>query len=216
MQQALTTWRDHIVSLGFGTTFKSDLSHELPGLIGSSGYYDRIYGPRGWRALTVISLAIGQGEIGTTPVQLANLAATVANRGYFYTPHVVKAIGHPDSLNPEFRNPNYTTIDSIHFETVAEAMFETVEEGTARFSRIPGISMAGKTGTVQNPHGENHSAFIAFAPLDNPKIAISVIVENAGGGATWAAPISSLMIEKYLTREINRAWFEQRILDASF
>ncbi|MFW5707058.1 MAG: penicillin-binding protein 2 [Bacteroidota bacterium] len=216
MQQALTTWRDHIVSMGFGTTFKSDLSHELPGLIGSAGYYDRIYGTRGWKALTVISLSIGQGEIGTTPVQLANLAATVANRGYFYTPHVVKAIGHPDSLNPEFKTPNYTTIDSVHFETMAQAMFETVEEGTGQFSRIPGITMAGKTGTVQNPHGENHSAFIAFAPLENPKIAISVIVENAGGGAAWAAPISSLMIEKYLTGEIKRTWFEQRILDASF
>ncbi len=216
MQNALTTWRDHIVSMGFGVTFNSDLSHELPGLIGSSELYDRIYGPRGWRALTVISLAIGQGEIGTTPVQLANLAATVANRGYFYTPHVVRAIGHPDSLNPEFRQPNYTTIDSVHFETMVEAMYQTVEDGTARFSRIPGITMAGKTGTVQNPHGENHSAFIAFAPVDDPKIAISVIVENAGSGSAWAAPISSLMIEKYLTGEVKRRWFEQRILEAEF
>ncbi len=216
MQQALTTWRNHIASLGFGVTFKSDLPHELPGLIGSSDYYDRIYGPRGWKALTIISLAIGQGEIGTTPVQLANLAATVANRGYFYTPHVVKAIGRRDSLNPMFKNPNYTTIDSIHFETIARAMFETVEAGTARYSKIPEITMAGKTGTVQNPHGENHSAFIAFAPYDNPKIAVSVLVENAGGGASWAAPISSLMIEKFITREIKRTQFEKRILDASF
>ncbi len=216
MQQALTTWRDHIVSMGFGATFDSDLSHELPGQIGSSDYYDAIYGPRGWKALTVISLAIGQGEIGTTPVQLANLAATVANRGFYYTPHVVKAIGHPDSLNPDFLTPNRTSIDSIHFETMAQAMFETVESGTGRFSRIPEITMGGKTGTVQNPHGENHSAFIAFAPVEQPQIAISVIVENAGGGATWAAPISSLMIEKYINREVNRTWFEQRILDAAF
>lgn len=216
MQQALTTWRDHIVSMGFGVTFNSDLSHELPGLIGSADYYDNIYGQRGWRALTVISLAIGQGEIGTTPVQLANLAATVANRGYFYTPHVVKAIGRPDSLNPLFLEPNYTTIDSIHFETIAYAMAETVNEGTARFSKIPDISMAGKTGTVQNPHGENHSAFISFAPVENPQIAISVIVENAGGGSTWAAPIASLMTEMYLTDTIKRTWFEQRILDAAF
>lgn len=216
MQEALNTWRDHIVSMGFGITFKSDLSHELPGQIGSSDYYDGIYGPRGWKALTVISLAIGQGEIGTTPVQLANLSATVANRGFYFTPHVVKAIGKPDSLNPDFIEPRYTSIDSVHFETIARAMFETVESGTGRYSRIPDISMAGKTGTVQNPHGENHSAFIAFAPVENPKIAISVIVENAGGGATWAAPISSLMIEKYISREINRPWFEKRILDASF
>ncbi len=216
MQQALTTWRDHIVSMGFGVTFNSDLSHELPGQIGSADYYDRIYGPRGWRALTVISLAIGQGEIGTTPMQLANLAATVANRGYYYTPHVVKAIGQPDNLNPEFLTRNVTTIDSAHFEVMAQAMFETIESGTGRFSRMPDISMAGKTGTVQNPHGENHSAFIAFAPVDQPRIAISVIVENAGGGATWAAPITSLMIEKYINREVKRTWFEQRILDAAF
>ena len=216
MQEALGTWRNHILSLGFGNVFNSDLPYELSGLIGSPDYYDRIYGPRGWRALTVISLAIGQGEIGTTPLQLANLAATVANRGYFYTPHIVKAIDHPDSLNPEFLEPNYTTIDSVHFELMAEAMLITVEEGTGRFSKIPDIQMGGKTGTVQNPHGENHSAFIAFAPMENPQIAIAVIVENAGGGATWAAPISSLMIEKYLTNEIKRTWFEQRILEANF
>jgi penicillin-binding protein 2 len=216
MQHALTTWRNHLVSMGFGVTFNSDLSHELPGQLGSADYYDRIYGPRGWRALTVISLAIGQGEIGTTPVQLANLAATVANRGFYFTPHVVKAIGHPDSLNPVFLKTNYTTIDSVHFETMAAAMLETVESGTGRYSKIPGILMGGKTGTVQNPHGENHSAFIAFAPYDKPLIAVSVIVENAGGGSAWAAPISSLMIEKYINRTIARTAFEKRILDASF
>jgi penicillin-binding protein 2 len=216
MQDALGTWRRHIVSMGFGTTFKSDLAHELPGLIGSPDYYDRIYGARGWRALTIISLSIGQGEIGTTPLQLANLAAAVANRGYFYTPHVVKAIGHPDSLNPMSTRRNYTTIDAEHWEIMADAMYQTMEAGTGRFSRIPGIPYGGKTGTVQNPHGENHSAFIAFAPIDNPKIAVSVLVENAGGGAAWAAPITSLMIEKYINRKIERAAFEKRILDASF
>lgn len=216
MQEALTTWRNHLVSMGFGRTFNSDLPYELSGLLGSADYYDGIYGPRGWRALTVISLAIGQGEIGTTPLQLANLAATVANRGFYYTPHIVKAIETPDNLNPEFIERQYTTIDSVHYETMVTAMYETVESGTGRFSRIPDIPFAGKTGTVQNPHGENHSAFIAFAPVEKPKIAISVIVENAGGGASWAAPISSLMIEKYLTGEIKRSWFEQRILDASF
>lgn len=216
MQEALTTWRNHLVSMGFGRTFNSDLPYELSGLLGSADYYDGIYGPRGWRALTVISLAIGQGEIGTTPLQLANLAATVANRGGYYTPHIVKAFETPDNLNPEYIEKQYTTIDSIHYETMVTAMYETVESGTGRFSKIPDIPFAGKTGTVQNPHGENHSAFIAFAPVEDPKIAISVIVENAGGGASWAAPISSLMIEKYLTGEIKRSWFEQRILDASF
>ncbi len=216
MQEALTTWRNHLISMGFGRTFNSDLPYELSGLLGSSDYYDGIYGTRGWRALTVISLAIGQGEIGTTPLQLANLAATVANRGFYYTPHIVKAIGTNDNLNPEFLDRHNTTIDSVHYDAIVTAMYETVESGTGRFSKIPDIPFAGKTGTVQNPHGENHSAFIAFGPVEEPKIAISVIVENAGGGASWAAPISSLMIEKYLTREINRAWFEQRILDASF
>ncbi len=216
MQEALTNWRNHLMSMGFARAFNSDLPHELPGLLGSADYYDQVYGTRGWRALTVISLSIGQGEIGTTPIQLANFAAIVANRGFYHTPHVVKAIGAPDNLNPDYIEPNYTTIDSMHYEIMAEAMFETVEAGTGRFSRIPDIPMAGKTGTVQNPHGENHSAFIAFAPVEEPQIAISVIVENAGSGAAWAAPISSLMVEKYLTGEIKRGWFEQRILDAKF
>lgn len=216
MQEALGAWRSHITSMGFGRIFNNDLPYELSGLIASPEYYDRIYGPRGWRALTVISLAIGQGEIGTTPLQLANLAAIVANRGYYHTPHIVKAINHPDSINPRFLQQNRTTIDSTHYEVMAKAMFETVEAGTARYSRIADITMAGKTGTVQNPHGENHSAFIAFAPYDNPQIAIAVIVENAGGGSAWAAPIASLMAEKYINRRIDRPWFEQRILDANF
>lgn len=216
IQHALGTWRNHIQSMGFGTPFNSDLPHELSGIIGSPELYDRIYGPRGWSALTVISLAIGQGEIGTTPIQLANLAAIVANRGYYITPHIVRAIGHPDSLNHRYLVPNFTTIDSAHFELMVEAMYQTVESGTAQFSKIPGITMAGKTGTVQNPHGENHSAFIGFAPVDNPKIAVAVLVENAGSGSAWAAPITSLMIEKYLTDTITRTWFEQRILDAKF
>lgn len=216
IQQALTTWHDHMESLGFGRTFNSDLPYELSGQLGSSGYYDQIYGSNGWRALTVISLAIGQGEIGTTPLQLANLAAIVANRGYYFTPHIVKATENILKLNAKYLDPIQTTIDSVHFETLAEAMLETVETGTGRFSRIPDILMAGKTGTVQNPHGENHSAFVSFAPFDNPKIAIAVIIENAGGGSAWAAPIASLMTEKYLTGEVKRSWFEQRILDAKF
>lgn len=216
IQESLNTWRRHVLSLGFGKTFDIDLPYELSGQIGSSDYYNNIYGRRGWKALTVISLSIGQGEIGTTPIQLANLAATVANRGYYYTPHVVKAIGSLDNPNPSYINPNETSIDSIHYETIAEAMLEVVESGTGRFSRIEDIQMAGKTGTVQNPHGENHSAFVAFAPFDHPKIAVSVIVENAGGGSAWAAPIASLMIEKYLTGKVERTWFEKRILDAKF
>jgi penicillin-binding protein 2 len=216
IQESYTNWRNHVMSFGFGQVFGNDLSHELRGLVVSSDYYDRIYGPRGWRSLTIVSLAIGQGEIGTTPLQLANLAATIANRGYYYTPHIVKAIAHPDSINPRFKDPKYTTVDPRHFELMVEAMKEVMVAGTGVRSRIPGITIGGKTGTVQNPHGENHSVFIAFAPVDDPKIAISVVVENAGGGSAWAAPIASLMIERYLNGQTQRHFFENRILEASF
>jgi len=216
IQAGLENWRNHVRSFGFGVRLNTDLAHELSGQVPTSALYDRIYGSRGWSSLTVVSLAIGQGEIGSTPLQLANLAATVANRGYFFTPHVIRAIGHPDSLQNQFRQRHYTTVDREHFELVAQALYQAVAAGTGAFSVIPGIPMAGKTGTVQNPHGENHSVFIAFAPLDNPKIAISVIVENAGYGSLWAAPIASLMVEKYLNRQINRPAFEKRILEANF
>ena len=216
IQEGFNHWRSYVSSFGFGKPFGSDLAHELSGLIPTSEYYDGIYGSRGWRSLTVISLAIGQGEVGTTPVQLANLVATMANRGHFYTPHIVRSIAHPDSVQGRFRERHNTMVDQAHFNEIADAMRDVVEAGTGQFSMIPGISMGGKTGTVQNPHGENHSVFIAFAPVEDPKIAISVVVENAGYGATWAAPIASLMIEKYLNGQIGRAWFEQRILEASF
>jgi penicillin-binding protein 2 len=216
MQEGFNNWRQHVSSFGFGARLGTDLAHELPGLVATADYYDRIYGRRGWSSLTIISLGIGQGEIGSTPLQMANLAATIANRGFFMTPHIVRAIGHPDSLQNRFSEKNITTINREHFEVMAYAMFQTVEAGTGAFSKIPGIPMAGKTGTVQNPHGENHSVFIAFAPVDNPKIAISVVIENAGYGSAWAAPMASLMIEKYLTRQVNRAWFEQRIKEANF
>lgn len=216
IQEGFNTWRRYVTSFGFGQPFGSDLAHELSGLIPTSDYYDRIYGARGWRSLTVISLAIGQGEVGTTPVQLANLVATMANRGFYYTPHVVRSVAHPDSIQERFKEKHNTLVDQAHFQEIAGAMHDVVRAGTGHFSMIPGISMGGKTGTVQNPHGENHSVFIAFAPVEDPKIAISVVVENAGYGATWAAPIASLMIEKYLNRQIGRGWFEQRILEAKF
>ncbi|MFO7997552.1 MAG: penicillin-binding protein 2 [Bacteroidales bacterium] len=217
IQNGFTNWRNHVRSFGLGQVFDSDLPFELSGLVVSPEYYDRIYGPRGWRSLTVISLAIGQGELGTTPIQLANMAAIVANRGYYHTPHMVRAIEDPDgtvkALSGERKQ---TTIEDKYFEAMAEAMHLVVKEGTGAFSQIPGIEMGGKTGTVQNPHGENHSVFVAFAPVQNPRIAISVIVENAGYGSTWAAPIASLMVEQYLKGSVDRSWFEQRILEARF
>jgi penicillin-binding protein 2 len=216
IQTGLANWRQHVSSFGFGQVFGTDLPFELSGLVVSPDYYDRIYGQRGWRSLTIISLAIGQGEIGTTPIQLANLVATVANRGFYIPPHMVRAVEHPDSIIESFRERKFTSINREHFDVMAEAMGLVVKEGTGRFSMIEGIEMGGKTGTVQNPHGENHSVFVAFAPLVNPKIAISVVVENAGYGSTWAAPIASLMIEKYIKGNVERSWFEQRVMDAKF
>ncbi len=216
IQESFTTWRDHVTSFGLGNVFNNDLPYELSGIVANSDYYDNIYGSNGWSSLTILSLGIGQGELGTTPMQLANVAATIGNRGFYKTPHIVRAIDDPENKNSKFNNKKYSTIDEEHFDFIAESMFQVVDEGTGRFSRIEDIEMAGKTGTVQNPHGENHSVFIAFAPKDDPEIAISVVIENSGYGATWAAPVASLMIEKYLTRQVERKWFEQRILDANF
>ncbi len=216
IQDAFTQWRDYVRSFGLGQYFGSDLSYELPGIVASADYYDRIYGPGGWRSQTILSLGIGQGELGVTPMQLANMTAAIANRGHYFTPHTVKAVGDPQNSNTQYALANNIPISREHFETIVYAMQRVVNDGTASFSRIPDIDMAGKTGTVQNPHGENHSVFVAFAPAENPQIAISVIVENAGHGSVWAAPIASLMIEKYLSGEVKRHWFEQRVLDASF
>ncbi len=216
IQESFSQWRDYVTSFGIGQMFGSDLSYELPGIIATADYYDRIYGANGWRSQTILSLGIGQGELGVTPVQLANITAAIANRGHYYTPHIVSAIDHQDNRQDRFALANNIPIDPEHFETIVEAMRLVTEDGTASFSQIPNIPMAGKTGTVQNPHGENHSVFVAFAPADDPRIAISVIIENAGYGSVWAAPMASLMIEKYLTGEVNRAWFEQRLLEADF
>ncbi len=216
IQESYTNWRNHVQSFGVGRAFNNDLPYEQRGLIASPNYYDGIYGSNGWSSLTIMSLGIGQGEMGITPMQLANIASTIGNRGYYKTPHIVRAIDDPENENNNFEEKHNTTIDEEHYDLIIEAMFEVVDEGTGRFSRIEGIEMAGKTGTVQNPHGENHSVFIAFAPKDDPEIAISVVIENSGYGATWAAPVASLMIEKYLNRQVDRRWFEQRILDANF
>ena len=216
IQESFTNWRNHVASFGLGQLFNNDLPYEMSGLIAAPDYYDLIYGSNGWSSLTILSLGLGQGELGTTPLQLANIATTIANRGYYTTPHVVRSIGNPNNTNTNFNEQHHTSIDQEHFDVITEAMLSVVEEGTGRFSRIEGIEMAGKTGTVQNPHGENHSVFIAFAPVEDPQIAISVVIENSGYGATWAAPTASLMIEKYLTGEVNRRWFEQRIIEADF
>lgn len=197
-------WKKEVNKFGFGTKLDVDLPSERKGLVPAPARYDRIYGKNHWGANTIISMAIGQGELLATPLQMANIECTIANRGFYYRPHLIKAIGDKDVIKPEFKEKVNVGIDSVYFHPVIDGMQDVVERGTAEASRIPGIIMCGKTGTVQNPHGKNHSVFVAFAPRDHPKIAIAVVVENAGYGASWAAPIASFIIEKYLRDTISR------------
>jgi penicillin-binding protein 2 len=216
VSEAYEKWRSYLLEFGFGRKLGTEFSNELPGLIPPSTYFDRYYGKDKWKALTVISMAIGQGEILTTPLQMANMTAAIANRGYYYIPHIVKSIGSENKINKAYTIRNNISIDSANFEEVIKGMERVVngsEGATARGAAIRDIIVCGKTGTAQNPHGKDHSVFIAFAPKDNPKIAIAVYVENAGFGSTYAAPVASLMIEKYLKGESSNKYMEKRILD---
>ena len=197
-------WHEYVQSFGFGRKLDSDFWDELSGFVPTSEYYDRKY--RGsWNSLTVISLAIGQGELGVTPLQVANLGATIANRGYYYIPHVVKKIAGRDSIDARFYRKQYTKVDPKHFAPIVEGMYEAVNvAGTATRFAVPGLDICGKTGTAQNPSGADHSTFLCFAPRDNPKIVVSVYVEHGRWGATSAAPIASLLVEQYLTDTIRR------------
>ena len=186
------------------------------GSIPGPKYYDKMYNGMKWNYRTCNSISIGQGEMLITPIQMANLAAVFANRGYYYYPHLVKEFS-TQPIDSIYTKKNYAKVNQSYFPMIADAMQQVVEGvgGTARLARIDSIAVCGKTGTAQNPHGKDHSVFIAFAPKDNPKIAIAVFIENAGFGGTWAAPTASLMIEKYLTDTIKDKWKEQRILDAN-
>jgi penicillin-binding protein 2 len=209
-------WRQHLMSFGLGDKLQIDLTNEADGFIPQPSYYDRYYGQGRWNAHTIISLAIGQGELGITPIQMANLSATIANRGWYYVPHVVKEIDGKPITDSTYTIKRHTTVDPENFEPVVDGMFRVIEAGTGRGVRFSEeIEVCGKTGTAQNPHGKDHSIFIAFAPKDDPKIAVAVYVENVGYGSTWAGPISSLMMEKYLTDTISRGWYEDRIMDAN-
>ncbi|KXJ04263.1 Penicillin-binding protein 2 [Exaiptasia diaphana] len=207
-------------SFGLGVRLETDITGLRSGVIPDPAYYDKWYGHHAWKFSTIRSISIGQGEVQLTPLQLANLAAIMANRGWYYTPHFVKSIGDNGPLE-KYRKKNKTMVDSKYFPYVVEGMRRCVHEagGTARLARIPGITICGKTGTVENyirgVKQKNHSVFIAFAPMDDPKIAIAVFIENAGGGGgTWAAPTASLMIEQYLNGEVKDKAKEKRILDA--
>lgn len=197
-------WRQRVNNFGFGVKLDVDMPNERRGFVPKPLFYDNRFGKNHWRSSTIISLAIGQGELNATPLQMANIECTIANRGFYFKPHLIKAIGDKNVIKKEFLEKHYVGIDSMYFQPVIEGMQDVVERGTAADSRIPGIIMCGKTGTVQNPHGKNHSVFVGFAPRDNPKIAIAVVVENAGYGASWAAPIASFMMEKYLKDSITR------------
>ena len=214
-EEAYNNWRQYVISFGFGNLLGTDFVNELKGFVPGSDYYDGIYGKGHWNFLTVRSLAIGQGELGITPLQMANLSAIIANRGYYYIPHVVKGIEDEQEIDERFIVRNYVKIDSIHFEKVVEGMDLAVNGGrgsTAWRARMADIIVCGKTGTAENPHGEDHSIFIAFAPKEKPEIAVSVYVENGGFGNIWAAPIASLVIEKYLKDTISRSYLEEYVL----
>ena len=218
---AMDKWQEYVKSFGFGQKLGSDFPSELGGFIPGSGYYNKVYGKGGWKATTVISLSIGQGEIGTTPLHMANLCATIANRGFYYIPHIVKDSDNV-SIDPKYKEQRYTMVDTTHFPKVVGGMYRAVNSGfgsggTASIAAVDGLEICGKTGTAQNPHGSDHSVFICFAPKDNPKIAVAAYVENGGFGATYAAPIASLLTEMYLNKEISeeRKYLEERMLNSN-
>lgn len=215
-QIGLDEWRESVLKFGLGAPLGIDMFGERGGDIPSSKLYDRVYGKGRWKYSTIYSLSIGQGELQVTPIQMANLVSVFANKGYYYTPHLIKEIdGDPNQVPEKFKIKHEVGIDAHHFDLIQDAMAEAIY-GTAARAVIKDIVLAGKTGTAQNPHGEDHSVFFAFAPKDNPKIAIAVYVENAGWGGRAAASTASLMIEKYLRGEITRPALQEYVLAGNF
>lgn len=204
--EGYNNWRKHVTSFGLGNFLNNDLATGTSGLVPKSSYYDKVYGKRGWKAPTVLSLAIGQDALTVTPIQIANMCAAIANKGYYYTPHIVKEIDHKPITEERFITKKMTTIDTKHFDLVIDGMQQVVEgdHGTGGNAAVDGIVVCGKTGTAENSR-EDHSVFIAFAPRENPKIALAVYVENAGWGSSFASPIAGLMIEKYLNGVISES-----------
>ena len=219
--EALDKWNEYVKSFGFGRKLGSDFPAELGGTIPDAAYYDKVYGKNAWKATNIISLSIGQGEIGCTPLHLANLCATIANRGYYYIPHIVKDSEHV-AIDGKFRQKQYTMVDTSYFPVVVEGMYRAVNSGygsgaTASVAAVDGLDICGKTGTAQNPRGDDNSVFICFAPKDNPKIAVAAYIEHGSFGARWAAPIASLLVEKYLNGGIaaERGYLETRVLEGN-
>lgn len=213
----LEEWNKHIQSFGFGKPLGIDLPSEKGGLVPSPAYYDRAYGGRPWKFSNIYSIAIGEGENLVVPLQMANFSATIANKGYYITPHLIKSIGNSGKPLPQYLEKHFTTIDSSYFRIAADAMEEVVKSGTGQYrASLKDIVVCGKTGTVQNEPRPDHSVFIAFAPKENPKIAVSVYVEFSGQGARAAASIASLMIEKYLLGATQRPHIEAYVLKGDF
>lgn len=213
----LEEWNKHIRSFGFGKPLGIDLPSEKGGLVPSPAYYDRAYGGRPWKFSNIYSIAIGEGENLVVPLQMANFCATVANKGYYVTPHLIKSIGKSGKPLPQYMEKHFTTIDSAYFRIAADAMEEVVKSGTGQYrASLKDIIVCGKTGTVQNEPRPDHSVFIAFAPKHNSKIAVSVYVEFSGQGARAAASIASLMIEKYLLGQTQRPQIEAYVLKGDF
>lgn len=216
VSNAFEIWKNYMVEMGYGYKLNVDLPGESRGFIPNSKFYNKIYGEKRWSANTVISIAIGQGEILATPLQIANLSATIANRGYYYTPHVVKEISGM-RLQEKYTTQHHPHINKEYYQDIVEGMRMAVTGGTCRQAQFGNVAVCGKTGTAQNPHGRDHSAFMGFAPMDNPKIAVCVYVENAGFGATFGVPIGGLMMEMYMNRKIapNRKYIEERMLKSN-
>lgn len=217
IQEGYNNWREYVSSFGTGKKFDNDLINQYSGNLPPDSYFNKYYGEKGWKAITIRSLSIGQGEIEFTPLQLANLAAIIANKGYYFIPHIIKAIKNINYDNKKYKEKTFTDIDPKYFDIVIEGMYQVYEgeHGTARWYKIKDLQICGKTGTAENPHGDNHSVFMAFAPKDNPKIAVAVVVENSGFGSTWAAPIATLMIVKYLNGTVKPNWFEEKMLNTN-
>ena len=218
--EGVDSWSSHLKSFGLGDYLGYDLPIGKKGFIPESDYYDGLYGENRWGASTIISNSIGQGEVLTTPIQMANIVSAIANRGFYVQPHFVKKVDN--SLINSYER-KYTTINKENFDIVIDGMFDVVEKGTARIAKVNNLKIAGKTGTIENftiinnerKQLTDHSTFIGFAPIDNPQIAISVFIENGYWGSRWAAPIASLIIEKYINGEVNRKWLEQRMLNGT-
>ncbi len=219
--EAMDKWNEYVKSFGFGRKLGSDFPSELGGTIPDSKYYNKVYGKGGWKATTVISLSIGQGEIGCAPLHLANLCAPIANRGFYYIPHIVKD-SENITIDGKYKEKQYTMVDTLYFPEVISGMYRAVNSGygsggTASVAAVKGLEICGKTGTAQNPRGDDNSVFICFAPKDNPKIAVAAYIENGSFGARWAAPIASLLVEQYLNGEISasRKPLEERVLEGN-